>query len=176
MELIEVIDTAVKVGLGALISGVTTYSVTTLNHRADRSKELAKKKVEVLSFAIEKLEIYFNAYSCCYSALTGILQYGTPAGDFPESKLKTYKLKDEELTKARHDRAVAQSRLRLIGLSAAVKEISKISNIENRFREQVIFQKQLPTMEELAAFSKEMNEVKREIYKALSNEFDKTYG
>jgi len=43
-DIIDVIDTAVKIGLGALISGVTTYFVANKNYKNDKTKSLIEKK------------------------------------------------------------------------------------------------------------------------------------
>ncbi|HEY6095700.1 MAG TPA: hypothetical protein VIU93_12185 [Gallionellaceae bacterium] len=45
---LEIIDTAVKVGLGAAISGVTTYLVTMRIHKHEVRKDLRKEKTELL--------------------------------------------------------------------------------------------------------------------------------
>lgn len=43
--LIEVVDTAIKIGLGGIIGFIGTYAVTKLNHNHDLNKEKAKGKI-----------------------------------------------------------------------------------------------------------------------------------
>lgn len=176
LEILDVIDTAVKVGLGAAISGIATYQVTRLNHSSDISKELAKRKVEALTYSIEKLELYFAAFSRCYARLTGFLQAGTEPGNFPVEKLKLYKEVDQELVKARDARAVASSRLRLVGQSEAARLIAKISAVERKLRDKVIFDKKIPSLDELNEISKEINEIKKTIYELLAKAFENAHG
>lgn len=176
LEILDVIDTAVKVGFGAIISGIATYQVTHLNHRADKKKELAKRKVEIVTFSIEKLELYFAAFTRCYSRLNGILRSGTEPGEFPDEKLIHYRKLDSELVNARANRAIASSRLRLIGLSEAADLIDKITTIERKLRDKVIFEKQLPTNQELLALNDEINAVKMSLYEILSRAFENSYG
>jgi hypothetical protein len=40
---LEILDTAVKVGLGALITGFTTYFIAKLNHDKTANKEKAER-------------------------------------------------------------------------------------------------------------------------------------
>ena len=55
MSYLEILDTAIKIGLGALISGVTTWKVTRLQHKNEDEKERncsgQVKLATVLSFS-----------------------------------------------------------------------------------------------------------------------------
>ncbi|TMO77189.1 hypothetical protein CWC16_17310 [Pseudoalteromonas sp. S3776] len=54
---LEVIDTAIKIGLGSLITLAGTFLVTWLNHRNDRKKESRKRfydSLELISTNIEE--------------------------------------------------------------------------------------------------------------------------
>ncbi len=53
---IDVIDTAVKVGLGALISGVTTYIIGRRNHSHDIRKAVLSERLQLLKEASVKFE------------------------------------------------------------------------------------------------------------------------
>ncbi len=54
--LLEIVDTAVKIGFGALISGVTTYYVTCRNHDHDLNKTAIEDAIGILKEAALKLE------------------------------------------------------------------------------------------------------------------------
>jgi len=176
MELIEVIDTAVKVGLGALISGITTYTVTKLNHQSDKEKEFLKAKIEMISFAMEKLEIYFNAFDKCCSRLGGMRQTGVPPGRIPDAMFIGYREIDNLLVMSRTDREIANSRLQLIALTEIGETIVEIAKIENKFREQVIFAQQLPTEDQLKSYKTEMSTLKKKVHLILSSVFERSYG
>lgn len=61
MELLSIVDTAVKIGLGALISGVATYWVTKLNHENDIAKTKIKRQRELLEDIAGQTEEFSNA-------------------------------------------------------------------------------------------------------------------
>ena len=55
----NILDTAIKIGLGASISGVATYKITTLNHNNDKIKwffifiaPFGKEAIELSNFDI----------------------------------------------------------------------------------------------------------------------------
>lgn len=173
MELIEVIDTAVKVGLGAIISGFTTYRVTKLNHNSDRKKESGKRAHEALIQTTENIDRYLNCLARCIARLDGYARSGVPSGKFPDEILMNYRDVDKELISARPDLAAAASRLRLIGERDAALSVENLGRFENSFRTKVIFEKQQPTAEELKLLQKEYQKIKEAIYEALNAVYKK---
>lgn len=60
---IEIVDTAVKIGLGALISGVTTYLVTNKNHKHERNHGLVvyrRDRLVEITEHIQKAGVLIN--------------------------------------------------------------------------------------------------------------------
>ncbi len=60
-EVLDIIDTAVKIGLGALISGVATYYATKLKHAKDAEKDLRNW------LRVERHKAYSNLSKCIMS-------------------------------------------------------------------------------------------------------------
>lgn len=79
-KLLEILDTTIKIGLGALISGGATYLITTLNHDNDKIKWLREAKLkafsdlskELLSFGFEN-ETFEDEYKFTAIASSAIL-------------------------------------------------------------------------------------------------------
>ena len=67
---LEIIDTAIKVGLGAIISGVTTYFVTTRTHSHDIRKLLISEKKDLLRIAATKLESSMSIVNHAFQEFT----------------------------------------------------------------------------------------------------------
>ena len=57
MEWIEIVDTALKIGLGAAISGIATYQVTKRNHSHEFDKEFFKRRQNALEQISETFEL-----------------------------------------------------------------------------------------------------------------------
>ena len=68
MTWIEVVDSAVKIGLGALITGVIAFLLSTTQHRNDRKKAKIDREFEMLKEVAEKVES-FNHIALRYWAL-----------------------------------------------------------------------------------------------------------
>jgi len=58
MTWIEVIDSAVKIGLGALITGIVAFILSTTQHRNDRKKAKVTREFEMLKEVAEKVESF----------------------------------------------------------------------------------------------------------------------
>ena len=53
---IEVADTAIKIGLGGIIGFVSTYAVTKLNHSHDSNKDKSKRHFDTLEQVASRIE------------------------------------------------------------------------------------------------------------------------
>jgi hypothetical protein len=69
MNWIDVVDSAVKIGLGALISGITALVLTSTQHRNSLEKSKVDREFEMLKEVAEKIEA-FNQVSLKYWALS----------------------------------------------------------------------------------------------------------
>lgn len=176
MEIIEVIDTAVKVGLGAAISGFTTYAINLRNHKSEKMKEETRKRVEMLTFSLESIDNYLNCLYRYFSAVNGIHQQGPqPAGKMSDNLYLYCKSKDDLLIESRTDRAAAISRFHLLGLTEALEIIKSITIVEKNLRDEIMFRKTLPSDEEMQSMSRQFNGHREKLYKVLEKAFNKVY-
>jgi hypothetical protein len=172
-DILDVIDTAVKIGLGALISGVTTYFVANKNHFNEKAKAVIDKKVSILEYSTENIEAYLYALNRYFSRIDGVLRNGQyQGGSAIEKRLSiTIKKVDSNLIEARKERDIAVSRLKLIGANDVTKHLSEIASIENELRALVIFEKILPKEDQFNDFRKRYHSEKNKFYKSLECEF-----
>lgn len=68
---IDIIDTAVKIGLGALITGISTYLVTTKIHKHEVKKNLVEGRKELVMDVARKVE---KASSIRFAVVESIFQ------------------------------------------------------------------------------------------------------
>jgi len=66
---IDVADTAVKVGLGALIGGGFSYLLTRLNHDRESIKEYAKRRLNNIELAFEEINEFSKIISLYWANL-----------------------------------------------------------------------------------------------------------
>jgi hypothetical protein len=66
---LEIIDTAVKVGLGALVSGAATYFIAKLNHIREIEKATGNRRREMVEGIAQQIQS-FTTHALRYWALT----------------------------------------------------------------------------------------------------------
>lgn len=172
-EYIDVIDTAVKIGLGALISGVTTYIITNRNYQHEHNKNRLKRKSDLLIVCAEHLDSYFHAQQDFLSVVDGLLRNGDKPGPLSTANYNYLFEVDEKSIAARVDEHKARSRLKLIGANYAVEQLEKIANLEMDYRHPIIFDHRLITAEETKKFRKAHKILQKTVHEALAAELDK---
>ena len=128
---LEILDSAIKIGLGALISGIATYKTLKATHAHDKSKESREHKIKSLEMISEKCDIFFVAYGRYKGTLDGILKDRSMMEEFPlnEDQLERLLESDVNLFPARDGVQIATSRLVLLGANEALKHLTKV--VEN---------------------------------------------
>lgn len=174
MELIDVLDTAVKVGLGALISGLTTFYATREKNNHDRRSEAVKKKHDLLLRSAEGISAYMDAFAQCISRVDGLLRHNVVPGTFP-TNLKNDYLEDSDklLVKARSRLRDANVMLRLIGEKRAFELTMGLTKSEDDFREPLVFGKGLPTHEELNETRKALGDAHAKLQEELTAAYNR---
>ncbi|KOO16541.1 hypothetical protein AKJ18_02690 [Vibrio xuii] len=177
MEVIELVDTAIKIGLGAFISGFSTYLVTTKSNKHQMTSSLIEKKVMLLQSASESLDTYIIRLADVLSWMDGILRRGTPSGEITREELQLLEIREKDglLVDSREQRAKAISQLKLIGAFQAAEECENLQMIENRYRKMIMFDLIIPTESELAEFRNEFKSTKEKLYKELQIFFEELY-
>jgi len=169
-EIIDVIDTAVKIGLGALITGIATYLISKLNSRKDKEKFILEHKIKTIEIASDKLETYFNAISSLYSTIGGKIRGQNIENiyELDDSEQKKILDKDKELQSAWFDRNYAISRFHLLKAKEVVKAIEEIQKFETELRNIFILNSEMISSNELQNKSKEYTHLKTVYYEKAS--------
>ena len=68
---VEIIDTAVEIGLGALISGAAAYWIARLNHDREMEKERTRRRRELFESIAEQVERFTHATLKYYGLMVG---------------------------------------------------------------------------------------------------------
>lgn len=175
-QILDIVDTVIKIGLGAIISGIATYSVTRLNHKEERNKEIIKTKREILEQSIDWIDKYFALYSRHLSRVDGMISAGlAPGATTDEIRNKFLAEIDGELTASRYERNIALSRARMIGEKEIVASLKGIGEIEQGYRQYVMFDKRIPNKETLTNFRNEMTAVRKKYHDACEISFKRLY-
>ena len=146
-EWIDVADTAVKIGLGSLITGVFTYLGVKFSHNSQQAKFLLEHKVQVLEKISSDAEEYFSAWNALISRIAGttkLIGRDLEHIEFSENQMIAIKERDEILKEAWISRNNVVSRLRLLKSRNAVEKFRTCVKIESELREMMFFKKEYP--------------------------------
>ena len=170
VSVLEIIDTSVKIGLGALIGGGFSYFLARINHRANSKKEFSKRYFNAIELISESAEDYYDKWSNLSTAVSGVQQIVKGKAISGDSR-KFIKIDDDKLMESRQNQMVALSRLRLLQLKQAAIILGKTSDIENRFRDIVIFKKVIPSAKVINDFMDEMEKNRKDFFDELSKHY-----
>ena len=168
MTYLEVIDTAVKVGLGALISGISTYWMAKSKNSDDLKRERLLRHHNLLEKSAEQIE-NFSHVSMRYWAL--IVEWVRNR----EQKLELAPHRSEELTKTKvelfdafSDLTSAESKLLLLGHVEAQKLLRNYGELAKRMRRHAYDGNKSLTEAQMDEYRTKLLEAREKLFKELS--------
>lgn len=173
MDLYGLLDTVVKIGLGATISGATTYHLAKLTHERELKKIGAVRRMESLEKASERAEQYIFGWRQLASTLGGIFKgRNAPEVEFSDAQWKLIKGRDKKLLEAREHLHQVVARLRLLGGTAAADRLVEMNKIIGQFRDPVILQRTTPVPEQFKEVRTKVNEISKQFHQDMRNLYE----
>ena len=172
-EWIDVVDTSVKIGLGALISGIATYKVSALNHKKDIEKTIINKKIDILEEISENAERYFYFCTSLSNAISGMQKNAKNiGGDLSDSQRKIISSKHTNMDEALESRNKAMSKIKILSIPEAENALFEYNTALSDLRNIIIFDKKMPSREEREAISARFQCQKDSFYQSISRYMD----
>ena len=167
MTWIEVVDSAVKIGLGALITGIIAFILSTTQHRNERKKARVAREFDMLKEVAEKVEA-FNRTS---------LRYWANVTDWrAKSLLSGTYTKPDKLIKSQNDLydsfselTEAESLLLLFGYEAASISLRLYGETVVDFKKKVESLDVPFNVTDSANYRESMLDKRAELFKILNN-------
>lgn len=173
-EIYALLDTIVKISLGALISGLVTYYVAKLNHERELRKIIATRRMDSLEKISEKAEQFIFGWRQWASIVAGILKgRNAPLSEFSDSQWKLIQSKDKKLIEDKEHLYQVLARLRLLGGNDAANHLLRISKAIGGFRDPVILKGAIPSIEELAQVRQVINEAAKSFHQEMHALYEK---
>ena len=172
-EWVDVVDTAVKIGLGSLITGIFTYIGIKFSHKSERSKFMLEHKTKLLEQVADDIEEFFASWDSFVSVIGGITKIR-----------KNEKIEDEELeteqwdsiikhdedlinSKQKYDSSIAK--LRLLKASQASRAMISAKALVDVLRSPVMFDDDIPKHSTIVKYLKRVKGAKENVHKALAD-------
>ena len=111
----EIIDTAVKIGLGALISASGAYWVAHHNHDRDAEKERLRRRRELLEEVAEQVEHFTHAALRCWSVASEVAGFRDRNQAPPAKRVEVLFARRADLYEAFQQISSAEAKLLLLG-------------------------------------------------------------
>jgi len=176
-ELLDVIDTIVKIGLGGTIAGISTFHIGKQNSTKELKKEIGNRKLNIIESAVIHADEFINALKTLVSMIDGVRKkHPTIDALDPqdESHLKAWKAikkYDDIYCDARSEMECAASKLNIIGLSNSTTILVNLRDLDIELRDKVIFNKTIPTVDEIEILRKNINKSIQSFHKELSKHY-----
>jgi hypothetical protein len=171
-ETYDLIDTSLKIGLGALISGFSAYFISRYNHKSDQKKEFSKRRLESIEKISDNFEKYFQKWSKFVSCVGGVSKNTTEKSILPTSENFDFiKIADKELLEARENKMSAISRLKLLGMNKASSILEKTDSIELQLRNVVLFKRTIPEESEIETLHDRVKQIRSDFFRELNGHY-----
>lgn len=165
---IDVVDSAVKIGLGALISGIATYKVSALNHSKDVHKSIVNKKISMLEEISVHAEEYFYFCTMLSNAVRGAQFTATNKGEkLTKSQIERFHGTQEGLRDVLSSRNKAISKIKILSIPAAEEAVNAHNEVLSEFRRIVFFDKRMPTDDEFEKYISQRKTHVDKFYKTI---------
>lgn len=172
-DVIELIDTSVKIGLGALIAAISTYLITRFNHRAEARKDFFKRYIRTIEEISVAAEDYYQKWFRMATAVKGVSRGKTEKGVDPTSESWSFiRERDKELIEARNNKMTALARLRLLNIIEVAELIECTGDIEKELRDVVVFERKVPSIEFVKPIEEKMKNNRADFYRLLSSYYN----
>ena len=137
MTYLDIIDSAVKIGLGALIAGLSTLALSRSQFHRDLEKERIKREFEMLKQVAEQVESQTHVALRYWALITEWARYQRLPQEMPESREKELNNCKVALFDGFKDMTSAESKLLLLGLSSAQKSLRVYGETMTELRRQL---------------------------------------
>ena len=175
-EWIDVVDTAVKIGLGAFITGVFTYLGVKSTKTSEKQKFLLEHKTKLLEQISDDMESYIRALDSYMGKVAGITKHqknnNKEGEEFSPRQKKSLSEKDLALVEGWSYQRSAISKLRLVRAKRAANAVKELASLEKELRERIVFDKEIPLHDEVVELRGRISEQKKEIHNALADFYD----
>jgi|GEM_PF-5066307 len=165
---IDVVDSAVKIGLGAAISGFATYWLAKTSHDNTVRKERAQRKRDMLEAIAQQVATYEEVLRQHWRAAINWIQFEPAAEPMSEAKHVEFASLVNECFDVRKEMTSAEAKLLLLGeikCQALLKDYQASAVI---FRTELIANREV-TVDELREYEQHLK-LKREAFFAELSE------
>lgn len=161
-EWIDVVDTAIKIGLGSLIASIAAHQGRKQTQRENKEKNIK----ETISTCMNELSNYLNSFEHLIQVSFEPID---DAEEIYDEQLESIEKMDSIYRQEICNRNLALNRLRLLGQTKAVDKINTIDKKLIAIRDRIVIDNILLKHTEYKSLDKKINQYKDSIFSELSD-------
>ncbi len=165
VEIIELLDTSIKVALGALITGLSGYWLSGIRTKQTRKQQKIEHKRDLMEGIAQQAEQVHHVFMKYFELIQEYMNATKNRYDWPEGRRSELYLVVDELVQSFNDLSSAESKLLLLNEKPLYKSLRK-------FRSKVIFFRRHFYIDKIDLNDKEAQDLKREVSKLREQFFD----
>ena len=169
--LIDVLDTAVKIGLGALISGVSTYWLTKQKEKSLSTKEYETRHRDILEKVTENVEVVNHAYLKYWALVVEWLRYKNNKNEWPANRQTELDKAKDELFHAFKSLTEAEAKLLLVNEKIAYKAIRDYAEEVIKFRRTYFIDNHEMTEDQINKNKGVIKEIREKFFEIVSESY-----
>ena len=173
---LQVVDSAVKIGLGALISGIATYWVTKLNHSKEIEKQAILRKKDLIEKISQEFEYFWNAFRAYYLVSLEYIHRFQIGEEIPDYLDARYNSKNTDVREKINNLSTAQSLLLLLDDEASnriLEEFALKTETYITYIKDAANPERAKSIKELKEYHNEVLGIRADFYKTISKLFKK---
>ncbi len=170
---LQVIDTAIKIGLGSLITLVGTFLVTWLNHRNERKKESRKRFYDSLESVSSNIEEVTHVSLRYWALIIEWVRNNAQDMDLTEKRYEELERTKSELFDQFKNLTVAESKLMLLGLTNISSQVRDYGEFLKELRRKYYDGKQSLKESDMDDVREELLNKRKLIFEELAKSYKK---
>lgn len=173
--LIDVLDTSVKIGLGAGISAIATYWHAKQRYKAESAKEYEKRHRTLLEQVAEQIEQLNHVYLKYWALVVEWVRYRKNGNEWPKERRSELDATKAELFSTFSSITSAESKLLLVAENDAYLKLRELAEAIVRFRRTCYVDSDSLTEEEMDAKKVEIKKLREDLYDLLSSTYQTNF-
>lgn len=137
MTALDVLDSAVKIGLGALIAGLSTFFIGHHQHGRELEKERIKREFEILKQTAEQIELFTHVALKYWALIIEWGRYKRSEKAVPEARAAALDACISELFSSFKEMSNAEAKLLLLGYKSAQSKARVYGELVTSLRREV---------------------------------------
>lgn len=169
---LEILDVAIKVGLGAVIGGISTYLVSKLNHDKEMEKDRLRRRREILEDIASKCDVFAAQVLDYWALLADWLEAKDPENALPEHKARIAE-SQRKFYDGFHSLTSAEGRLLLLGQKQARMALRSYGEYAQKFYSEIHVGRKDVKEKDMLRYKSDLRERHEKLLESLSDVYSR---